>query len=201
MAFPDKKSRQYLPKGFKHVFLIREPHKLFTSYMKAMYQHLTNVGIRSGDAADEGAFDIGHGDPVMNANEFYSGITELWNYVRDNLDPNPIVINTDDLLANPAEVLQKLCDLTGLPYSDSLLHWDASPDVINNWIRGEESKTGRGLPERKRMGDSNGDRGEIKRGLGAGGVYRHTGNGLKEKEREEANRNDKEKNPKMRRRE
>ncbi|XP_041482327.1 uncharacterized protein LOC121429413 [Lytechinus variegatus] len=135
MAFPDKKSRQYLPKGFKHVFLIREPHKLFTSYRKAMYQHLTNVGIRSGDAADEEAFDIGHDDPVMNANEFYSGITDLWLYVRDNLDPNPIVINTDDLLADPAGVLEKFCNLTGLPYSDSLLHWDASPDVIKNWIR------------------------------------------------------------------
>ena len=26
-----------------------------------------------------------------------------------------------------------MCELTGLPYHDSLLRWDASTDVIKNW--------------------------------------------------------------------
>eukprot|EP00057_Strongylocentrotus_purpuratus_P027720 XP_011682194.1 PREDICTED: uncharacterized protein LOC105446719 [Strongylocentrotus purpuratus] len=135
-AFPDEKTRQYIPGGFKHVFLIRDPCRLFTSYRKAIYQHLTSVGIRTGDALDEEAFDIERDDPIMNANEFYKGIVELWKYVRDNVDPDPIVINTDDLLANPAEMLSKFCHLTGLPYSDSLLQWDASPDVTKTWKTG-----------------------------------------------------------------
>ena len=57
----------------------------------------------------------------------------LWGHVRENIDPNPIVINSQDLLDDPKRILTKFCELTGLPYHDSLLHWDASTDVIKNW--------------------------------------------------------------------
>ncbi|XP_054771198.2 uncharacterized protein LOC129279111 [Lytechinus pictus] len=133
LAFEDKATRPYLPSGFKHVFFIRDPYRLYTSYRIAMYKHLTNVGIRTGDPDDEEAFDIEYDDPIAKANNFYSGALEFLKYVRDNLDPDPIVINTNDLLANPAKVLKKFCHLTGLPYSDSLLHWDASPDITKTW--------------------------------------------------------------------
>ncbi|XP_041483541.1 uncharacterized protein LOC121430329 [Lytechinus variegatus] len=133
LVFEDKATRPHLPSGFKHVFFIRDPYRLFTSYRKAIYKHLTNVGIRTGDPDDEEAFDIEYDDPIMKPNEFYSGTLEFLKYVRDNLDPYPIVINTNDLLADPAKVLKKFCHLTGLPYSDSLLHWDASPDITKTW--------------------------------------------------------------------
>ncbi|XP_041457556.1 uncharacterized protein LOC121409714 [Lytechinus variegatus] len=133
VVFEDEATRPYLPTGFKHVFFIRDPYRLYTSYRMAMYKHLTNVGIRTGDPDDEEAFDMEYDDPLMKANEFYSGTLEFFKYVRDNLDPDPIVINTNDLLADPAKVLKKFCHLTGLPYSDSLLHWDASPDITKTW--------------------------------------------------------------------
>nr|XP_054750048.1 uncharacterized protein LOC129255744 [Lytechinus pictus] len=133
IAFPDKRSRKYLLPGFKHVFLIRNPVAVFTSYRKCAYQQLTRVGIRTGDSEDEDEFDMEYDNPVINPSRFFTEIVEMFHYVRDNLDPDPIVINTDDLLANPAEVLKKFCHLSRLPYSDSLLQWDASNDIINNW--------------------------------------------------------------------
>nr|XP_054771342.1 uncharacterized protein LOC129279275 [Lytechinus pictus] len=140
LAFPDKRSRQYIPPGFKHVFLIRDPVAVFTSYRKNSYRELTRTGVRTGDPKDEEAFDIEYDDTILNAGEFFSGTAECFRYVRENLDPNPIVINSDDLLANPAEVLKKFCHLTGLPYSDSLLQWDASKDVTKTWkTAGNES--------------------------------------------------------------
>nr|XP_054771284.1 uncharacterized protein LOC129279207 [Lytechinus pictus] len=138
MAFPDEKSRQYLPTGFRHVFLIREPYRLLASYRDALYRHMTNVGMRSGDSVDKEAFDMEHDDPITNTSEFYRKNLEFFKYIRDNLDPNPIIINTDDLLANPAEMLKKFCHLTGLPYSDSLLKWDESSDIIKTWKTASE---------------------------------------------------------------
>ena len=46
--------------------------------------------------------------------------TRLWSTLKTCFD-------------NPERILNKLCELTGLPYHDSLLHWDASTDVIKNW--------------------------------------------------------------------
>ncbi|XP_054771771.2 uncharacterized protein LOC129279694 [Lytechinus pictus] len=134
VSLSDDKVWQYLPKGFKHVFLIRDPHTVFSSYRKALYNHLVSVGLRKGDAADEREFDLKKDDIlVRNSNEYFSMMHSIWKSVRDSTDPDPIVINTDDLLANPVEVLQKFCHLTGLPYSDSLLHWDSAPDITKTW--------------------------------------------------------------------
>nr|XP_054771341.1 uncharacterized protein LOC129279274 [Lytechinus pictus] len=125
-AFPDEKSRDYLPAGFKHVFLIRDPYKVLTSYKKAMTIHVLKTGLLTSESAK--TFNLEKDDPVLNAGEFFRGIHDIWKYIRGNVDPNAVVINTDDLLAKPAEVLKKFCHLTGLPYSDSLLQWEASLD-------------------------------------------------------------------------
>eukprot|EP00057_Strongylocentrotus_purpuratus_P003960 XP_003727732.2 PREDICTED: uncharacterized protein LOC100890490 [Strongylocentrotus purpuratus] len=132
-AFPDEKSRKYIPTGFKHVFFIRDPYRVFSSFRKAMYDHQVSVGLRKGDAIDEKAFDLEKDNAIVPSSELFIDIHDVWKYVRDNVDPNPIVINSDDLLANPAEMLSKFCHLTGLPYSDSLLQWDASPDITKTW--------------------------------------------------------------------
>ncbi|XP_063951913.1 uncharacterized protein LOC129280600 [Lytechinus pictus] len=128
--FLDDKSRQYIPRGFQHVFLIRDPYKVFTSYKKAIISHMTQLGLWNGDAE---LFNLEKDDAILNPREFFRETFELWRYVRDNVNPNPIVLNTDDLLANPAEVLSKFCHLTGLPFSDSLLQWDASADATKKW--------------------------------------------------------------------
>ena len=53
----------------------------------------------------------------------------MWMHVKENLDSNPVVIDADDLLTKPKETLSTYCAAVGLPYSDSLLKWDASADI------------------------------------------------------------------------
>ena len=51
-------------------------------------------------------------------------------HVKENIDSNPVIIDGDDLLMKPKETLSAYCAAVGLPYSDSLLQWDASTDVM-----------------------------------------------------------------------
>ncbi|XP_071486562.1 uncharacterized protein [Diadema antillarum] len=126
---------EHLPKGYRHTFLIRHPLRVFASLRKAVTSSFSDLGLLRDSARDEATFDIGRDHPLgdgsqMGVRETY----ELWKYVRENLESDPIVIDGDELLANPAEVLSKYCEAADLPYDKSLLTWDASVAVLNKWI-------------------------------------------------------------------
>ena len=130
---PDDQIKQNLPQGFKHVFFIRDPTLMFTSYRKAKYkQHTTNAN-HSGEVLEESKFDLEKHTVSPKSFHYFKYMHELWGLVRENIDPNPIVINSQDLLDDPKRVLSRFCELTGLPYKDSLLHWEASTDVVKSW--------------------------------------------------------------------
>ena len=40
---------------------------------------------------------------------------DLWKYVKENLDPNPVIIDSDDLLSDPAVMMSKYCTALGIP--------------------------------------------------------------------------------------
>ena len=106
---------------------------MFTSYRKAKYeQHTTNAN-HSGEVLEESKFDLEKHTVSPKSFHYFKYMHELWGLVRDNIDPNPIVINSQDLLDDPKRVLSRFCELTGLPYKDSLLHWEASTDVVKSW--------------------------------------------------------------------
>ena len=54
-------------------------------------------------------------------------------YVKENLDPNPVIIDSDDVLSDPAHMLSKYCSALGVPYSDSMLRWDGDPKHADEW--------------------------------------------------------------------
>ena len=121
-----------IPSGFKHAFLIRHPTLVYHSYRKAKYAELLANNALP-DGVCESTYDLEKHDVTRKAFHFFEYLHVLWGHVRENIDPNPIVINSQDLLDDPERILTKFCELTGLPYHDSLLHWDASTDVIKNW--------------------------------------------------------------------
>nr|XP_054762264.1 uncharacterized protein LOC129268791 [Lytechinus pictus] len=125
VALRDETLRKYIPSGYQHVFLIREPMSAFHSYRKAC--------IIRDKPKDESSYDVVRDDAYLTADEFFPSLHSLWKYVRHNIDPNPMVINADDLKTDPGAVLKKFCEKTGLPYSDSLLRWDASTKVVKTW--------------------------------------------------------------------
>ena len=89
-----------LPKGYRHVFLIRNPYKMFPSLKKLKQEILElNNGIKI--SMDELILDQlppGEMPPGLT----YKEISDLWQHIKENnLDPDPIIIDSDELLKNP----------------------------------------------------------------------------------------------------
>ena len=47
------------------------------------------------------------------------------------VDPNPVVIDADDLLANPRDMMEHFCSATGLPFQETMLTW--TPGIVSDW--------------------------------------------------------------------
>ena len=45
--------------------------------------------------------------------------------------PSPVVIDADDLLANPRDMMEHFCTATGLPFRETMLTW--SPRIVSDW--------------------------------------------------------------------
>ncbi|XP_038071576.1 branched-chain-amino-acid aminotransferase-like protein 2 [Patiria miniata] len=139
-SYPDKKlllcrdQAQYLngrydmlPRGFKHSFLIRHPIRVFRSY-KTFLANMWGCEIPDMRALPPIAFPSGCG---------FKELYDLAEYVRENIDPSPVILDADDLLQDPAGILSTYCSRMGIPYSDNLLSWQADgDDITKTWIMG-----------------------------------------------------------------
>ncbi|XP_072018881.1 uncharacterized protein [Amphiura filiformis] len=114
---------EMIPKGYKHTFLIRHPYKVFISWRKLLYAHpiFPQFGLCN---APECMFPSKYG---------FMEQFELYQYIKANVDPSPIILDADDLLSNPKSVVEQYCSGVGIPFSDSLLEWPSSIDVIKKW--------------------------------------------------------------------
>ena len=95
---------------FKHTFLIRHPEKSVPSILR--------VYKKGGFAA------------TLENN----GMKELYDFfriVQSNLDPHPLIIDADDLLANPRGIMEHYCKETGLPFEEQMLTWE--PGEVKDW--------------------------------------------------------------------
>ena len=128
-----------LPEGYRHVFLLRHPSKVFPSWKKLTYEVVTSSPEYLDQlpaSLDEFVFD--HQPPYLlpPGKSFQEG-HELYQYVREKgLDSDPVIIDADDLVQNPAGMISALCAKLGLPYSESLLTWDKGTDVVETWTVG-----------------------------------------------------------------
>lgn len=91
-----------IPKGWmrgcNHAFLIRHPRKVLASFAVKHHQ----VSLR----------DVGYPDQL-----------DLFKEIADQSGKAPPVILSDDVLAHPAYMLEKLCKALGIAYSDQMLRW------------------------------------------------------------------------------
>ena len=121
--FVEGNYEQYTQGSFanlKHTFLIRNPLKSIPSY----YRACNKCGFPS----------------LPNEN----GIRELYDLFKtvQQVDPTPVVVDADDLLMNPRELMEQYCNATGLPFEESMLSW--TPGVVSDWT--EFSKSGMKQP-------------------------------------------------------
>ena len=92
---------------FKHTFIIRHPEKSTISHYKACKN--------------------------SNTHFYYPGFRQLYEMyeVVRRTDPNPFVVDADDLLDNPKGMLQLYCSATGLPFTEDMLTWE--PEEGEEW--------------------------------------------------------------------
>ncbi|XP_072029219.1 uncharacterized protein [Amphiura filiformis] len=117
-----------IPDGFRHTFLIRHPVKFAQSVFKIMAK-----AHAKGAAVDMGKNPIPKQYP-------YQDTYNVLQYIKENHNPNPIIIDADDFLANPEKVLEAYCKAVDIPYSPDLLRWEAGDDVMTkHWMVPKET--------------------------------------------------------------
>jgi hypothetical protein len=113
--------------GFRHAFLIREPEQMIASYLrKRESAKFANFGLdRQAKFFECEAGRLGHAPPVIDA---------------------------EDVLSDPENVLSKLCDLLGIAWDPAMLSWapgrrETDGPWAAHWYGAVEKSTGFGPPE------------------------------------------------------
>ncbi|KAK3735135.1 hypothetical protein QZH41_000005 [Actinostola sp. cb2023] len=118
-----KKFDMFLSKEFqgtRHTFLIRDPAKSIAS----LYRLSTDRNESGWDYFEPE--DSG----VRQLYEFYTFVTE-------HLDPNPVVIDADDLLDDADGMMKKYCEAVGISYEPHMTTWQAGMmDGWTSWPKG-----------------------------------------------------------------
>ena len=113
--------------GFTHAFLIRSPEQMIASYL------------RKREAAEFEDFGLGRQ-------------AEFFERESDRLGHAPPVVDANDVLADPAGVLSKLCGALGIPWDPAMLAWNTGRRETDgpwapHWYAAVEASTGFGSPE------------------------------------------------------
>lgn len=119
-------SRAFM-RNLTNVFLIRHPARVVTSYAKKREAPtLADIGfVQQAELFDEVAGFLGHA---------------------------PVVIDSADIRANPAQALAGLCAALGIAYTDRMLRWPAGPKPYDgvwapHWYNAVHLSTGFEDPE------------------------------------------------------
>ncbi|XP_038044759.1 branched-chain-amino-acid aminotransferase-like protein 2 [Patiria miniata] len=130
---------QFLPEsGYRHAFLLRNPAKLFPSWKKLIFEifRMNNIPV----TMEQLEIDKLSAE-IMPPGKAFKEMYDLYSYIKEkDLDPDPVIIDADDLLSDPATILSGFCQKLGIPYTDSLLTWDEGVDVLEKWVVSEPIK-------------------------------------------------------------
>ncbi|XP_038056966.1 uncharacterized protein LOC119728706 [Patiria miniata] len=128
MAFYLDAKYHMLPKGFRYSFLIRHPAKVFLSWKKSLLKTF-------GEPIAQFMGDLQKlPDHVFPAGGGFKEQYELLEYVEKHLDPEPVILDMDDLLTDPPGILSSYCHKLGIPYTCELLSWEAGAAITETWI-------------------------------------------------------------------
>ncbi|XP_003729342.1 uncharacterized protein LOC100890468 [Strongylocentrotus purpuratus] len=120
-----------LPEGYKYTFLIRDPSRVFTSARKIAGSKYAEVGM----IPSEADFDLIRDDPIDNQPmKWFENQHRLWKYVKENIDPEPIVLDASDIVSRPGPTIKAFCNVVGFPYSEQLLQLKPTSEIPNNFV-------------------------------------------------------------------
>ena len=104
-------------KDVKHSFLIRDPQKAIPS----QYRLVETPQIR--------ALGWDYFEPKEAG---FQQLYELYTFVKQKLDPRPVVVDADDLIGSPEQILKAYCEGVGIKYVDHMTTWKAG-EVPEPW--------------------------------------------------------------------
>ncbi|XP_072021787.1 uncharacterized protein [Amphiura filiformis] len=123
---------EYIPDGFRHSFLIRHPYKVFESWDRVINPAHADDESKRMKLSELPEF-------LLPSGFFYKEQYDLYQHVKEHYEPNPVIIDTDDLLADPGRVLKAYCQAVGIPYSDDLLQWQPGRECMDQqWMIAKE---------------------------------------------------------------
>ena len=116
-------------RGLTNAFLIRAPERVLASYTEKW----ADVDLRA----------IGFIEQA-----------EIFDMVADRTGAPPPVIDADDVLNNPRDVLGRLCAACGIPFDEAMLSWPKGPKSFDgnwasHWYNAVWQSTGFAKPARK----------------------------------------------------
>ena len=130
--FPDKSS------NYRYSIILRHPLRVFKSWRKGIFDIVTQTNQTTDSSEIPKSFDDFHfqRDPpkkfVVQGRNFKE-LYDQWQYVKENFDPNPIIIDSDELLSDPEHMVSKFCAALGIPYNKDMITWDGDPKHIDDW--------------------------------------------------------------------
>ena len=120
-----------IPDGFRHSFLIRHPYQVLASWDRLINRPIKDESKRMKVSEMS--------ELLMPSGLFYKEQYDLYRFVKDHYEPNPVIIDTEDLLANPGRVLKAYCQTVSLPYNDDLLQWESGSQCMEHqWMIAKE---------------------------------------------------------------
>ncbi len=109
-------------KDFVHTFLIRDPAKAVASSFRNFSSHEAWSKVRQNG-------DLG-----------FHQLRDLYNFVKENITPNPVVVDADDLLENPEGMLNAYCKEVGVEFKEGMTRWESGSMKTKEFL---EQKGGR----------------------------------------------------------
>ena len=105
---------------FEHSFLIRDPAKILASLHRSW--------TRSGNDAGFTRNEIGCDEQ-----------RQLFDLLSTRFGKTPVVIDSDDLLENPAAMVETYCNAIGIPFIAEALSWEPGSRSEVLWYDGDDS--------------------------------------------------------------
>ena len=106
---------------FNNILYIRNPRAIIRSYARVIDQpSKTDIGIHT--------------------------VKKIYNYLLEN-QKKPLIFDSDDLITNPSNSLNKLCTALKLEYTDEMLHWKSGTKPYDgvwakHWYSSVHASTG-----------------------------------------------------------
>ena len=105
-----------LPEGFKHTFMIRHPAKVFRS-IAVMIKEMP--------------FPIRSYLPKCDC--IFKEMLDLHKHVTEELNQPSVIVDADDLVKHPQEVLRLFCESVDVEFVPEMLKWNSSHEPPSHW--------------------------------------------------------------------